>query len=301
MKAPLIVTPGDPAGIGPEVAVKALLAMNLDAVLIGRRDAIERWSGPLPRLETPGPVRGLAILEPPRRGEPVEVASIRMAVAACRAGKGRALVTGPIHKERLANQGVRHRGHTELLGELCGVDQPVMAFVGGRVRVALVTVHVPLSVVPTVLTRALVLHVLRTAHAALERQLGVANPRLLVCGLNPHAGDGGVLGWEEREVIGPAVADARDAGIRAEGPMSAETAWRMGVDGQGDMLVAMYHDQGLVPLKVLDFGRTVNWTLGLPIVRTSVDHGTADDIAGQGVADPASMEAALALALKLSA
>lgn len=300
MSAPLIVTPGDPAGIGPEVAVKALRKLGVDAVLMGDRAAIERWSGPLPHVDSIGPRRGLSIFEPARRGEPIEVAAIRAAVTACRTGRGRALVTGPIHKERLAAQGVHHRGHTELLGELCGVDRPVMAFVGGRVRVALVTVHVPLSAVAGQLTRQLVLHTLRTAHAALTRQLHLSEPRILVCGVNPHAGDGGVLGWEEAEVIAPACQDARALGMRVEGPMSAETAWRMGVAGQGELVVAMYHDQGLAPLKVLDFGRTVNWTLGLPIVRTSVDHGTADDIAGQGIADSASMEAAIELALQLS-
>jgi len=241
---------------------------------------------------------GLVAMEPPPGDEPVEVRALRFSVAACLDGRGRALVTGPIHKARLAARGFVHHGHTEFLGELCGVEHPVMAFVGGGVRVALVTVHIPLSAVPAAVTFDAVLHTLRTADRALRTQLGLAAPRLAVCGLNPHAGDGGVLGREELEVIGPACDAARAEGIDARGPVSAETAF---LDpASSDLVVAMYHDQGLVPLKRVDFGRSVNWTLGLPIVRTSVDHGTADDLVGTGRARSDSMEAALRLALDLT-
>jgi len=297
---PLLITPGDPAGVGPEVAAKAANSMGLDAIFVGDGAAIERWAGPLPRVDAVRPVRGLALLDPGGASEPVEVAAIRCAVAACLSGRARALVTGPIHKKRLADRGFHHPGHTDFLGELCGVDAPVMAFAGGSVRVALVTVHLPLAAVPAAITVERVLHTARTAAEALRRQLNIAEPRLLVCGLNPHAGDGGLLGREEIEVIQPACAILRGEGVDAVGPVSAEAAFLMARGGEGDMVIAMYHDQGLAPLKALDFGRSVNWTLGLPIVRTSVDHGTADDIAGRGVADPGSMSAALTLALQLT-
>ena len=284
--APLLVTPGDPAGIGPEVAVKACRALGVDALLVGDVQAIRRWDPDIPAL-------------PPPTGEPVEVAAILWATQACLEGSGRALVTGPIHKGRLAAQGFEHPGHTDFLGELCGVE-PVMGFVGGDLRVALVTVHLALSQVAASLSQERVLHTLLTSERALRERLGLDAPRLLVCGLNPHAGDGGLLGREELDIIGPACAQARALGVRASDPISAEAAFRKMLDGHGDLVVAMYHDQGLAPLKLVDFGRSVNWTMGLPIVRTSVDHGTADDIAGQGLADSSSMEAALKLALQLS-
>jgi 4-hydroxythreonine-4-phosphate dehydrogenase len=295
MPLPLVITPGDPLGVGPEVVAGALKALSLDAVIVGDAAAVERWTGPLPRAGRIGPLRGVALLEP-AGDEPVEVAAIRAGVAACLEGRARALVTGPINKHRLAARGFKHPGHTDFLGELCGVERPVMAFAGGEVRVALVTVHLPLSAVPGALSRDLVAHTARVAHAALRDQLHIPAPRLLVCGLNPHAGDGGLLGREEIEIIAPACALLRAEGVDAAGPMSAEAAFVKARAGGGDMVVAMYHDQGLAPLKALDFGRSVNWTLGLPILRTSVDHGTAEDIAGQGVADPGSMIAALEFA-----
>lgn len=247
-------------------------------------------------LGDPVPTGFIGVVDPGDDGESVEVASVRLAAEACLAGRASALVTGPIHKSKLARRGFKHLGHTELLGEICGVDRPVMAFVGGSLRVALVTVHLPLRRVPDAVTADLVLHTVRVAAAALADPLRLPRRRLVVCGLNPHAGDDGVLGTEERDVIGPAVAQARAEGIDAIGPVSAEAAFLLATGGGADMVIAMYHDQGLAPLKAVDFGRSVNWTLGLPIVRTSVDHGTAYDIAGTGRADPSSMRAALKLA-----
>ncbi|MCB9794849.1 MAG: 4-hydroxythreonine-4-phosphate dehydrogenase PdxA [Alphaproteobacteria bacterium] len=174
----------------------------MDAILIGDAEAIQRWSGELTRVERVQPVRGLALLQP-QGDEPVEVAAIRVATRACLRGEGRALVTGPIHKARLAAQGFHHPGHTDFLGELCGVARPVMGFVGGELRVVLVTVHVPLAQVAARVTQEGVGHVLRVADQELRQRLGIARPRLLVCGLNPHAGDEGLLGREEIEVIGP--------------------------------------------------------------------------------------------------
>ena len=297
MKAPLVITPGDPLGIGPEVAIAAARVVGGNLLLIGDGAALRRIDPTLPAGGPEGD--GLRVLDPTGdAAEPVEVRAIRVAVELCRTGRARALVTGPIHKERLAARGFRYTGHTDFLGALCGDVDPVMAFVGGDVRVALVTVHLPLRAVADAVTGERVLHTLTLAHRALVDQLGIVAPRLLVCGLNPHAGDGGVLGREEIDVIAPAVAAARRAGIDARGPVSAEAAFMD--PSAADMVVAMYHDQGLVPLKRVDFGRSVNWTLGLPIVRTSVDHGTADALVGTGRARSESMEAAIRLALRLT-
>lgn len=286
---PILITPGDPAGVGPEVAVRAVASRGGDVVLVGDRAAIQPWCTRL-HVEVP-------VIEPPGQG-PIEVRSIEYAVRACLEGTASALVTGPIHKHKLAALGFVHNGHTDFLGALCGVERPVMAFVGGRVRVSLVTVHLPLSQVAAAITQERVEHTIRTSHAALCGQVGLTNPVITVCGLNPHAGDGGLLGREELEVIGPAVQACRALGIDARGPVSAETAFLPGQGG--DLIVAMYHDQGLVPLKALDFGRTVNWTLGLPIVRTSVDHGTAYDRVGTDQVRPESMIAALEWAERLT-
>jgi 4-hydroxythreonine-4-phosphate dehydrogenase len=292
----IVVTPGDPAGIGPEVTAKALAARPPDeAVTVIGAASVADW---LERYEVDVP-----LVVPSSAHEAVEVAAIREAVRRCLAGEARALVTGPIHKARLAGQGFRFPGHTDFLGELCGVPRPVMAFVGGRVRVALVTVHLPLREVAAALTEERVVDTVRVAHRALVHQLGLHEPKLLVCGLNPHAGDEGLLGREDLDVVAPAVERCRAEGIDAVGPVSAETAFRQALNGDGDMVVATYHDQGLAPLKALEAlagTGSVNWTLGLPIVRTSVDHGTADDIAGLGVADARSMMAAIDLAQQLA-
>lgn len=282
-----MVTPGDPRGIGPEVTVRALWALRTPALVLGDLDALP---GALPPE--------VDARRPRATGEPVEVEALREAVELCRDGRAAALVTGPIHKARLAARGFAYHGHTDFLGALCGVPEPVMAFVGGSVRVALATVHVPLRDVPALLTVDRLLHVLRTADSALRTQLRLPAPRLRVCGLNPHAGEGGLLGREELDVIGPAVVAARAEGLEVEGPVSAETAFMH--PGGADLIVAMYHDQGLVPLKRVDFGRTVNWSMGLPIIRTSVDHGTADELVGTGRARSDSMEAALRLARTLA-
>lgn len=291
MTRPLVLTPGDPRGVGPELTVAALREVDVGDVVV---------VGDLPALRAAGFVdaaRAHAV-HPPDTGEPVEVAALRWAVQACQDGRARGLVTGPIHKARLAAQGFRHHGHTDFLGELCGVADPVMAFVGGTVRVALVTVHHALRDVPALITADRVHRTLQVVDHAMRHQLGLPAPRIAVCGLNPHAGEGGLLGREELDAIGPAVRRACADGICAHGPISAEEAF-MHPD-ESDLILAMYHDQGLAPLKRLDFGRTVNWTMGLPIVRTSVDHGTADALVGTGRARSDSLVAALRLADELS-
>jgi 4-hydroxythreonine-4-phosphate dehydrogenase len=291
---PLVLTPGDPAGVGPEITAKALAERpSLAAVVVGDAAAFRPWAERYHVRAT--------VIDTAGADEPAEIAAIRWAVAEQLAGRAGPLVTGPIHKGRLLARGFPHPGHTEFLGALCGGAPPVMAFTGGSLMVALVTVHLPLRAVAAALTPTRVIHTLQTANAALRDQLGLARRRLAVCGVNPHAGEGGALGDEELTIIGPACEQARSQGVDAIGPMSAETAFRLAAAGEVDMVIAMYHDQGLAPLKLVDFGRSVNWTLGLPIVRTSVDHGTADDIAGRGVADPSSLLAAIGLAERLRA
>jgi 4-hydroxythreonine-4-phosphate dehydrogenase len=300
---PLILTPGDPNGIGPEVALAALRSFNRrPVVVVGAAEPLLRLGGDAVRLvsELTASAEAISVFEPGDDGQPVELTSIHVAVAACLDGRAGGLVTGPIHKGRLSRAGSRWLGHTELLGHLCGVERPVMAFVGGAVRVALVTVHLPLRAVPDAVTTPLVLHTITLADRALRDDLRLARRRIAVCGLNPHAGDDGALGHEDAAVIAPAVNAAIAAGVDAWGPVSAETAFLAAVRGDCDLVVAAYHDQGLAPLKALDFGRSVNWTLGLPIIRTSVDHGTADDLVGTGRADPSSMLAALHLAADLA-
>lgn len=307
---PLVVTPGDPDGIGPEVTHRALVRFEGPVVVIGDGRALRRLSD---RFEVQPPSAPLlprsdgriAVIDPGDRDEPVEVASIRLAVQAALDGRARAVVTGPIHKAKLARRGFPHPGHTEFVAALCGVERPVMAFVGGRVRVSLVTVHLPLREVVGQLTVERVLHTVRLSAAALRDRLGIAG-RIAVCGPNPHAGDEGVLGTEDRDLFAPAVQRAVDEGIDAYGPVSAEAAFRAAVRGEAEWVVAAYHDQGLAPLKALewadvrpDAARAVNWTLGLPIVRVGVDHGTAYEIAGRGVADAGSMLASLRLAERL--
>jgi 4-hydroxythreonine-4-phosphate dehydrogenase len=302
---PIVVTPGDPLGVGAEVALKAGVQAPGRLVLVGQQDWLlaeaARQGVTLATIEALEQApEGMSLLAPPAGDEPVEVRAIRFGAEACLAGVARAIVTGPIHKARLAARGFGFPGHTDFLGALCGVERPVMAFAGRRMRVVLATIHMPLRQVPHAITREGLRHVIHTAHAALRDQLGVPEPVLVVAGLNPHAGDEGVLGSEERDLIGPVCDELRAEGLMVCGPISAEAAARDAAEGRADMLVAMYHDQGLTPLKVLDFGHSVNWTLGLPIVRTSVDHGTADDIAGKDIADPGSMLAALRLADRVS-
>jgi 4-hydroxythreonine-4-phosphate dehydrogenase len=320
---PLLVTPGDPRGIGPEVVGKALNHWQKPVVVIGSAEALKphissapRELAVLPQIPAPGELREgvISVVDPGDDGEPVEVLSLRLAVMACMSGRARGLVTGPIHKARLASRGFRYPGHTEFLASLCGIERPVMAFVGGRVRVSLVTVHLPVRAISDALTTDLVLHTLQATNKAARERLGLPSPRIAVCGLNPHAGDEGLLGNEDTTVVAPAVRAAVREGIDARGPISAEAAFRLAVRDEVDWVVAMYHDQGLVPLKALECmralewskdrvvgeDRSVNWTLGLPVLRVGVDHGTADDIVGQGVADEGSMVAALALADRLT-
>ncbi len=263
----LAVTLGDPAGIGPEVVDKAL-------------------------SETYG--AELAVLGSRSGGAREALAAIDEALGLALAGKVQGIVTAPVSKERIARSGVPFTGHTEYLAARAGVRQPVMLFAAGALRVALVTTHVPIRKVPALITADRVLGTIRETARGLTELFGILDPRLAVCGLNPHAGEGGEFGREEIEAIAPAIEVARKEGLRAEGPYAADTVWRRPCDA----IVAMSHDQGLGPVKAMH-PDAVNVTLGLPFVRTSPDHGTAFDIAGRGAADAGPMIAAIRLAVEM--
>ena len=297
---PLILTYG--MGIGPEVSLKAVQQLN-DApvvVLAGRRDAplIQAANLPIWGTESDGTVFWMPFED--LQGEAAEVAAIRWAAEECLAGRAVALVTGPINKAKLVAKGFSFHGHTEFLGHLCGDVQTVMGFVGGTFKVCLATTHLPLMDVAANLSTQGLIDRAEIVLRALESELGIPSPRFGMCGLNPHAGEDGVLGREEIEIIGPACDALREAGHSVIGPISSETAFLEARRGGLDMIMAMYHDQGLTPLKAVDFGESVNWTLGLPIIRTSVDHGTADSLVGTGKASADSMGAAIQLAIQLA-
>ena len=313
MKPPLriAITLGDLNGIGPEVTLKALRRLGgvpgVQFVLIGNPAALAPHLGhgaPLPRgLLLWDPVPQLAPRYRPGRAAAdaarAAAAWILFAARGCQAGLFDALVTAPISKEGFQCAGLRFPGHTEMLAALTGVPRFAMLLMGGRLRVVLATRHLPLARVPAALTKPAIVEAIRLTDEGL-RWLGVRRRRIAVCGLNPHAGDGGLLGREEVEGIAPAIHAARQAGLTLIGPVSADVVFYQALHGQYDAIVAMYHDQGLGPLKMLAFDSGVNLTLGLPIIRTSPDHGTAYDIAGQDCANPASMVAALQWAIRLA-
>lgn len=307
----IAVTVGDPLGIGPEVALRAVRAFlerpgrQAVPVLLGPPEPFARaaellgwgrWEDEVERV-TPPPAGDAPFESLP------EVAAIAAAVRGALGGAYEAVVTAPISKAPLLAAGFPHPGHTEYLAALCGCSgREVMAFVGGRLRVCLLTTHLPLSRVPEAIRR----HpdpagVMATLAAALREGFGVPSPRIALCGLNPHAGEGGHLGTEDDEVLAPAVREARTRGVDARGPLPADSVFARAVSGEFDGVVACYHDQGLVAVKTLDPGGATNVTLGLPVVRTSPDHGSARDIAGLGIARGAPMEAALRLAISLAA
>jgi 4-hydroxythreonine-4-phosphate dehydrogenase len=237
---------------------------------------------------------------PTRAGGRAAYDAIREAVRLVNSGRADALVTAPICKANLAAAGTKIVGHTELLAKLTDSEPVRMMMVGDRLRVVLVTTHVSIARLPKSLSRQLVFDTIRLTHVTLKSCFGFARPRIAVTGLNPHAGEGGLFGDEEARLIAPAVRDATRRRIRVSGPLAADSVFPHAAAGDFDAVVCMYHDQALAPFKLLHFADGVNFTTGLPFVRTSPDHGTAHDIAGQGKADPSSMIAALVLAAKLS-
>ncbi len=322
----LAVTAGDPNGIGPEVALKALrtpavraaarcvllgsaavVAAQAEALGLGPVRAVMQpdepvGEGAIPVLdlqpdEAPGFAWGRVTAEGGRQA----MRAVEAAVDGCLRGAFDGMVTAPISKEAIQRAGYEFPGHTEFLAERTGAGRFVMLLVSGGLRVALVTIHAPLAAVAGLVTRERVRTTLETADAALRADFGVEAPRLAVLGLNPHAGDGGVIGREEIEVIGPAMDDVRARGLDVHGPFPADGFFGRRADRAFDAVVAMYHDQGLAPFKALAMGAGVNVTGGLPIVRTSPDHGTAFALAGQGAASADSMREAVLLAAQMAA
>jgi 4-hydroxythreonine-4-phosphate dehydrogenase len=306
---PLAVTLGDPAGIGPEIVAAALAALSAPLLrrirVCGDAQVLERAARAMCVAMPDVVIAGAAPAAPVEPGRPddatgaLQVRWLEDAVTQVRHGDVAGIVTAPISKTWARRAGFPFPGHTEMLAERLGAAEVAMMFAGPRLRVALATVHVPLAAVSAALEVGRIVAVARLLDESLRRDFAVAAPRVGIVGLNPHAGEGGMLGRDEIEVIGPAVEAARAAGIDARGPLVPDVAFRDAADGRHDGLVAMYHDQALIPVKVLDFESAVNVTLGLPCVRTSPDHGTAYDIAGQGKARHASFAAALSLAFEM--
>ncbi len=293
---PLVVTAGEPAGIGPELCnALADSAFASDIVVIGDASLLDDR---LQIIDIPFPVR-VAPGQPNSANAPALLNGLTMAVEGCVDGRFSALVTAPLAKNIIAASGVAFTGHTEFLAELTDTDLPVMLLVAGDLRVALASTHLPLRDVPEYITTDRLIHVIGVLHAGLKSRFGIAEPEIIVCGLNPHAGESGHLGSEDEAVIAPAIKAMQRRGINLRGPLPADTAFTPAA-GHCDAVLAMYHDQGLPVIKYAGFGHAVNVTLGLPIIRTSVDHGTAFDIAGKGKADPGSLIAAVELAIEMA-
>lgn len=307
------VTLGDPWGIGPEVLTAALAEPRVrracSAVVYGDARVLEAGAKAM-GIRLPS---GLEILEPvpvprgrwrfgkpPPEGGLLPIAYLEAAVGAARRREVDALCTAPVHKALLARAGFRHAGHTEYLAEKLGARRVVMLLAGPTLRVALATIHVPLRDVVGRLSVKGVAGTLEVLGEGLRRHFGIARPRIAVCGVNPHAGEQGLLGHEEERILAPAIRRARGR-MRIDGPLPADSLFAVAVrQRRWDAILAMAHDQGLGPLKAVDFERAVNVTLGLPLPRTSPDHGVAYDVAGRGTANPTSMIEALLLAARLA-
>lgn len=324
MPLPFVVTPGEPAGIGPDLCLlmarnaqpHALIAIASLELLTARAQLLGLNIQLLPVLpgawpQTPAPAGSLYVwdtplkapAEPgrldPRNGQYV-LETLTRAGEGCLDGHFAGMITAPVHKGVINDAGIPFSGHTEFLAELTHTEQVVMMLATQGLRVALVTTHLPLKDVAAAITRERLERVTRILHADLVGKFGIAQPRILVCGLNPHAGEGGHLGREEIEIIEPALAGLREEGINLIGPLPADTLFTPKHLDRCDAVLAMYHDQGLPVLKYKGFGAAVNVTLGLPIVRTSVDHGTALDLAGTGQVDTGSLQVALETAYQMS-
>lgn len=317
----IAITMGDPAGIGPEIVALAHARPGIfsvcrpvvygDVEILRRAASVagaELEIAPLSLGKEPGP--GRIVVNPLSSLTPAEVPFGRLSAAGSRAmaeyiraaardvlaGRADAVVTCPITKEGLKLAGVPHPGHTEFLAEMCGGADVVMMLAGERLKVALATIHVSLKRALELLSPELIEKTIRITHSFFRKYMGTDSPRIAVAGVNPHAGEGGLFGSEEAEVVAPAVAACRGAGIDASGPYPPDTVFRRAWLGGFDVVIAMTHDQGLIPLKLVHFEDGVNVTMGLPLVRTSVDHGTAYDIAGKGTAGPESLLAAIVMA-----
>jgi 4-hydroxythreonine-4-phosphate dehydrogenase len=323
---PIALTMGEPAGIGGEIALQAwarrreaglapflmlddpgrlaALASRLGwavpvQVVSEAADARALFDHALPVLPVPLPAAPQPGI-PDRRNAPAVLHAIELAVTLCRNGTAAALVTNPIHKAALYDAGFTHPGHTEFLAALCDVPRPVMMLASERLRVVPVTIHVALRRAIELLNTDLIVETARITAQDLRDKFGIAKPRLALAGLNPHAGESGSMGEEDAAIVAPAVARLRSMGIDARGPLPPDTMFHAEARQTYDAAICMYHDQALIPIKTLDFDSGVNVTLGLPIIRTSPDHGTAFDIAGKGTAKPDSLIAALKMAATMA-
>ena len=321
-RRPLVLTPGEPAGIGPDLVI-SLSQQDLDTGLVVISDPdllLERARQLLrdikivpydandpPEIHRAGQLTVLSspLITPVKPGHPTTdnassvLATIDRAVDGCLSGEFSAMVTGPVHKAVINAAGYSFSGHTEYIAARCNNAFPVMMLMNQTLRVALVTTHLPLARVPETITSELVETVITTVNRDMRNWFRIERPRLLVCGLNPHAGESGYLGREEIERIEPVIHKLRNQGLDIRGPVPADTAFTPESLKQADVVISMFHDQGLPVLKSLGFGETVNITLGLPIIRTSVDHGTAFDLAGTGRASAGSLLAAIQCAASL--
>lgn len=315
MKPVVLITMGDPVGVGPEITLRALASRSVRQCsrprVVGDRALLDHLAETLGLPQARGEevistqALDLSKIKPARAGAAgsrAVVGYIEKAVEMALAGEADAVVTAPINKKALNRwAGFRHPGHTEFIAELTGAIDFVMMLGGPRLKVALVTIHEPIAAVPALLTRKKILKTITVTHGALKRYFDIKDPRIAVAGLNPHAGEGGIFGREEESAILPAIKKARQMGIDASGPVPPDTVFYRAVKrGEFDVVVCMYHDQGLGPLKLLHFDDGVNVTLGLPIIRTSVDHGTAYDIAWKGIASATSMIAAITTAASMA-
>ena len=318
MTPPIALTCGDPSGIGPELSVKAWqsLGINCPFFWIGDPEHLPENS-PYVAIQHPSETsavinRGLPVLvqafpaaarhgQPNPRNAQGVVDAITTSVGLVESGAASAICTNPINKQVLQDgAGFAYPGHTEFLAALAGVDRVVMMLACDTLRVVPTTIHIPLEDVATTLTQELLAQTLRITEAELRAKFAISQPRLAVAGLNPHAGEGGKMGHQERTLIAPVLDRLRAEGLRIEGPLSADTMFHAAARDRYDAAICMYHDQALIPIKTLDFDNGVNVTLGLPFIRTSPDHGTAFDIAGRGIAQPSSLIKALKMAARMS-
>lgn len=320
---PIVLTPGEPAGVGPDLAVSISrypldfgLVVAADPELLRERAALCRIPLEIRHYDPEYPPRSHAagqltvlpcpLAAPVEPGHPLVtnagylLSAIDQAVDGCVSGQFSAMVTGPVHKAVINEAGHPFSGHTEYIAERCGNVFPVMMLMNRKLRVALMTTHLPLNRVASTITAELVETVIRIVHQDLGDKFRISSPRLLICGLNPHAGERGYLGREEIEIIEPVIVRLQGEGMHLIGPVPADTAFTPDMLKQADAVISMYHDQGLPVLKAMGFGETVNITLGLPIIRTSVDHGTAFDLAGTGKANDGSLLEAIRSAATLA-
>jgi 4-hydroxythreonine-4-phosphate dehydrogenase len=324
-KQPVIgITMGDPSGIGPEIITKLFIEDNMltfcNPMIIGDANVLSKYAGSALAIREiaspdeaeyrPGTMDVMKISsldkkdylpgKPTLEGGAAMVEYILSAVDMCLKGQIAAMVTCPLNKALMNKAGYSYQGHTQLISHLTDTDDYVMMLAGDKLRVTLVTIHCALREVPRMINRENILKTISITASALNKDFGIKNPRIAVTSLNPHAGEEGLFGEEEELIIRPAVRLAIEEGYNVSGPLPADTLYHRAVSGSFDAVVNMYHDQGLIPLKLLHFSDGVNITLGLPIIRTSVDHGTAYDIAGKGVADHRSLKAAVIMAAEMA-